>query len=160
MTDYQTSWWTKIGETDWIDSPSGTGRMKESIFKHHGGNKLVLASDLPIGALYALERDKDLGPDQFPPVGADGLSICCVLLGEGTRSDGKPHKHHWYIDYKASNCTKKDDKVHRCWVRHGTFGEKLTVDKKGVTCGAGAGSIYMDGQKWHGYLRNGILVKG
>lgn len=160
MTDYLTSWWKKIGETDWQDYDNSPGHWKESIFQHIGGKKLVLASDLPVGALFAMEREKGIDPNSFPPVGYDGLSIVCVLLGEGQREDGRPRHRHWMIDYKASNCTKKDDKVHRCWVRHGTVGDKLTVDKKGNTCSAGAGSIYMNGNKWHGFLRNGILVEG
>lgn len=48
-----------------------------------------------------------------------------------------------------------NDDVHRCWVRHGTVGDPLQVDKNGNTCAAGAGSIQNAG--WHGYLKNGIL---
>jgi hypothetical protein len=49
----------------------------------------------------------------------------------------------------------RDDTVHRCWVRHGTVGDKLTVDKAGNTCAAGAGSIQM--AAWHGFLQQGVL---
>jgi hypothetical protein len=53
----------------------------------------------------------------------------------------------------------KDDRTHRCWVRHGTYGERLTVDKNGPTCGAGAGSFFMGANnEWHGFLRNGVLT--
>lgn len=105
-------------------------------------------SKLPVGALYATRRREGAGPNDFPPVGYDGLSIVCRTI------DG-----NWYVDSRASNCTKPEDKAHRCWVRHGTVGEKVTVDKNGNTCAAGAGSFFMDGQKWHGFLRNGIMVQ-
>lgn len=61
----------------------------------------------------------------------------------------------WDIDSRASNCTLKSDLLHRCWVRHGAP-PNITVDKNGLTCQAGAGSILCDG--WHGFLRNGELV--
>jgi len=67
--------------------------------------------------------------------------------GEGTRD--------WDIDSRCSNCGLPSDKIHRCWVRHGTP-PLITVDKHGVTCNAGAGSIALP--KWHGFLRNGSLV--
>jgi hypothetical protein len=63
-----------------------------------------------------------------------------------------PGGHWWDIDGRASNCTMKDDKQHRCWVRHGEP-PNVTVDKAGLTCKAGAGSIKVDG--YHGFLRNG-----
>lgn len=62
---------------------------------------------------------------------------------------------YWDTDSRASNCTMKEDKTHRCWVKHGEP-PNITVDKQGHTCKAGAGSIQMI--HWHGYLRNGELV--
>lgn len=69
-----------------------------------------------------------------------------------------PDGGQWCIDGTASNCTKKDDvgpygKAHRCWVRHGAP-PLVTVDKAGLTCAAGAGSI-MSSRGYHGFLRNG-----
>lgn len=61
----------------------------------------------------------------------------------------------WDIDSRARNCTMPEDRAHRCWVRHGEA-PALTVDKSGLTCRAGAGSIQTS--NWHGYLRNGELV--
>lgn len=64
----------------------------------------------------------------------------------------------WCIDSIASNCDRRDDEEHRCWVRHGVP-PNVTVDKNGRTCGAGAGSILIrrgDGA-FHGFLRNGWL---
>ena len=66
-----------------------------------------------------------------------------------------PDRHIWVIDSRARNCTMPTDKRHRCWVRHGSP-PNITVDKDGVTCQAGAGSIQTP--DWHGFLRNGQLV--
>lgn len=154
MTDYPTTWWEWTGDyTPFIDGVSSR------IYRNLETKELKSSRELPVGALYVLDRafyGSRADPNAWPQVGADGLSIACVCL------DG----HHWYIDGPASNCDKKDDRVHRCWVRHGTVGEKVTVDKAGVTCGAGAGSFYMGydhktGQhSWHGYLRDGVLKQG
>lgn len=67
--------------------------------------------------------------------------------GDGTRD--------WDIDSRANNCTLPEDELHRCWIRHGEP-PVLTVDKAGLTCSAGAGSIALP--NWHGFLRNGLLV--
>ena len=79
--------------------------------------------------------------------GPDGkcLVVCC------------PDGTEWMIDGQAKNCTKKADvgpfgQAHRCWIRHGTP-PMITVDKNGLTCSAGAGSIAVPG--YHGFLRNG-----
>ena len=61
----------------------------------------------------------------------------------------------WCIDSRASNCTLKEDRMHRCWVRHGTP-PNIHVDKAGVTCRAGAGSIICG--KYHGFLHGGSLT--
>lgn len=67
-----------------------------------------------------------------------------------------PDGHDWAVDSQASNCTRPGE-PHRCWVRHGDPREcRVTVDKNGDTCAAGAGSIATPG--WHGFLRNGLLV--
>lgn len=60
----------------------------------------------------------------------------------------------WNIDSRASNCDRRDDHVHHCWIRHGEP-PNITVDKNGDTCGAGAGSIQCG--SYHGFLRNGHL---
>lgn len=75
-----------------------------------------------------------------------------------TNCDGKhlmailPNGHHWDIHSRASNCTMRDDGLHRCWVISGTI-QNITVGKGGNTCGAGAGSIAVPG--YHGFLQNG-----
>lgn len=74
----------------------------------------------------------------------------------------------WVIDQQASNCTMPNQPIegttdtfnryqedHHCWILHGDPPD-VTVDKNGVTCGAGAGSILQG--SYHGFLRNGYLV--
>ena len=75
--------------------------------------------------------------------GPDGRSIHVVC----------PDGRSWCIDGPASNCTKPEDSAHKCWVRHGEP-PALTVDKNGLTCAAGAGSIQTPGN-YHGFLQNG-----
>lgn len=89
----------------------------------------------PIGAMFY---------DEGCHTGPDGKSLVVVTPGGW-----------WYIDSQASNCTKPDDKEHRCWVRHGEP-PNVTVDKSGNTCAAGAGSIMIG--SYHGFLRNGLLT--
>jgi len=67
-----------------------------------------------------------------------------------------PNGHQWDTDGRASNCTMKEDRLHRCWCRHGEP-PNIHVDKNGHTCQAGAGSI-MAGN-YHGFLHNGELVE-
>lgn len=85
------------------------------------------------------------------------------------RHCGKPYTAHVGVDGKISercqptwkyndgNPYFADVTPHKCWVRHGTPpGEVVHVDKNGITCGAGAGSIAIP--NWHGFLHNGELV--
>lgn len=149
---FETTWWKKVGETPWEDLPDGRGRKRSSIFECEETGVRCLAKDLPCGALYAMDRDHCTSPNGWPAAGGDGLAVVCVCNYSG-------NNHHWYIDGRASNCTMKEDKEHRCWVRHGTFGDRLTVDKNGKTCGAGAGSFFMGANnEWHGFLRNGVMA--
>lgn len=67
-----------------------------------------------------------------------------------------PNGHEWNVDSRASNCTMKEDRLHRCWVRHGEP-PLVTANKQGGrTCAAGAGSIAVPG--YHGFLNNGVLT--
>lgn len=75
--------------------------------------------------------------------GSDGMSLTVKTPGG-----------EWVIDNRCSNCTLPDDNVHKCWVRHGEP-PNITVDKNGVTCSAGGGSIAQPG--YHGFLRAGYL---
>lgn len=67
-----------------------------------------------------------------------------------------PNGRHWDIDSRASNCTKREDATHRCWVREGDP-PNITVSKNGRTCEAGAGSVLAG--DWHGFLRFGYFEK-
>lgn len=79
-------------------------------------------------------------------VGPDGMSLMVRC----------PDGHDWAVDGQASNCTMPNDDVHKCWVRHGDPRKgEVHVDKKGLTCKAGAGSIQTG--KWHGFLHNSVL---
>lgn len=75
----------------------------------------------------------------------DGRHLFCIL----------PTGEQWDIDGRANNCTMRDDKTHRCWIRHGEP-PNVHVDKNGFTCAAGAGSIAVP--KYHGFLHHGVLT--
>ncbi len=76
----------------------------------------------------------------------DGQHLIAVL----------PNGRHWDIDSRASNCTLPNDRLHRCWRRHGTP-PMVHVDKDGLTCAAGAGSIAVE--DYHGFLHYGRFVR-
>lgn len=82
------------------------------------------------------------------------------FLGGVNEQDGRwlvvrlPNGHDWCIDSRCNNCTRPNDNAHRCWIRHGEP-PNITVDKNGVTCSAGGGSIQSG--DFHGFLRNGVL---
>lgn len=102
------------------------------------GAKLSLR-DAPPGAMW----DAWWMPDCWK--GSDGRCLCVIC----------PNGSHWMIDGRASNCTMPNDKIHRCWCRHGEP-PNITVDKNGNTCAAGAGSIQAG--DYHGFLRGGIFT--
>jgi hypothetical protein len=112
------------------------------LFRRTDTGELMTLREAPAGAIW--NASWMAGSPSF--CGPDGRSLVCRL----------PGGHDWLIDSRASNCTMKDDSVHKCWVRHGEPPE-LTVDKNGFTCQAGAGSILSSDGKYHGFLRNGYL---
>lgn len=113
------------------------------IYRRADDGSLVTLRDAPIGAMWYADWFLVDGSNIWR--GPDGHSLCVRL----------PGNHDWLVDGRASNCTMPNDKEHKCWVRHGKP-PVVTVDKKGLTCAAGAGSIGVPG--WHGFLRNGELV--
>jgi hypothetical protein len=132
----ETTWWEYTGRmTPFVDG------ISSAIMRKLGGDEERPSPGLPVGALWAA-RDSSAYEDCL---GADGLAVFWL-----------PGGHTWLIDGHSSNCPVPNETKHRCWVRHGTVGDKLTVDKAGLTCKAGAGSISVEG--WHGYLRKGQLV--
>lgn len=85
----------------------------------------------------------------MPERGPDGIHLMARC----------PNGHDWHVDSRASNCTMPDDRVHRCWVRHGDpRRQPVSVDKNGVTCSAGGGSILAG--DYHGFLTNGTFTEG
>lgn len=131
------TWWQYTGRY----SPEDGEGISSPIMRRMDTGEERSGRDLPVGALWV----NGGAPSRYQ--GADGLSIYCRL----------PGGHSWLIDGRASNCTMPNDNEHKCWVRHGTVGEKLHVDKNGLTCTAGAGSIMVEG--YHGFLHNGELVE-
>lgn len=82
--------------------------------------------------------------------GPDGLSLMVRL----------PDGHDWHVDGEATNCTRKGDHSHKCWVRTGDpRNATVTAGKTGgETCNAGGGSIASAG--YHGFLVAGVLSAG
>jgi hypothetical protein len=86
----------------------------------------------------------------------DGQHLVCMVPGK--LAHGQAYLHRWNVDGRASNCDMPNDRLHRCWVRHGDprVPGQLHVDKVGKTCRAGAGSIAIQG--FHGFLHAGELA--
>lgn len=110
------------------------------LYAHNGGP----LGDLEVGDLFYLPCNRGDGGcpwwDNCP-----GQHLNAVL----------PHGATWDIDSRASNCTLKGDRLHRCWIKAGRAEDgTLTVNKAAqppeTTCAAGAGSIQSGA--WHGYL--------
>lgn len=110
------------------------------IYKRTDTGEEMYLSDAPVGAIWRAEWYEDMKE----LCGEDGKSYIVKTPGGD-----------WAIDSKASNCTKPDDNLHKCWCRHGEA-PNFTVNKVGNTCAAGAGSIIIG--KYHGFLRNGELT--
>lgn len=122
---------------------------QERVYRRTDTNELrVLHQKAPAPEAPSAEPGACWGASWIPyRRGEDGIFLMVRL----------PDGHDWSVDGRASNCTLPDDDVHRCWVRHGDPREcRVTVDKNGNTCSAGAGSIASP--NWHGFLRDGQLV--
>jgi hypothetical protein len=118
------------------------GRVTSRVHRNaETGEEYDAPDSAPVGAMW----DAYWMPESPEFRGPDGRSLTVKTPGGD-----------WNIDSRASNCTMPDDKVHKCWVRHGEV-PNITVDKAGETCGAGAGSILCG--SYHGFLINGELVQ-
>lgn len=126
----------------------GAALLEEDLASRRSGEPLYRAPDgaeytlraAPVGAMW------DAVWMHSHRVGPDGMFLVVRTPGGD-----------WSVDDRASNCTMKDDDVHRCWVRHGDpRSGNVHVDKAGVTCAAGAGSIQCG--PYHGFLQNGVLT--
>jgi hypothetical protein len=113
------------------------------LHKRSDNGELVTLRDAPAGAMWLAWWMKHEGRFWDWDNQTEAPLICKTPGGE------------WNIDGRASNCTMPNDRVHRCWVRHGNP-PIITVDKNGQTCAAGGGSIAQP--NWHGFLSNGELV--
>ena len=90
-----------------------------------------------------------------PWTNCDGVHLIVLIPSD---KEGAEDAHEWSPQNRASNCTLKNDTLHRCWVLHGDVDhpETLHVDKDSLTCTAGGGSIQFG--DWHGYLSNGFVT--
>jgi hypothetical protein len=82
-----------VDEDNWQVFPEAIYRTQEGAF--------MTLRNAPAGAMWFC--------DWMPWKGADGHSLVVKTPGG-----------EWCVDSQASNCTRKDDKVHRCWIRHGS----------------------------------------
>lgn len=127
---------------------------------------IVELRDAPVGAMWRATWME--GPAGYETK-LDGTEVWVCAL---------PHNWHWIIGSRASNCDSPcsvcavpyhshkvtgwdkdghhyiDSRPHKCWVAHGEP-PNMHVDKNGVTCGAGGGSIQTP--NWHGFMHNGCL---
>lgn len=145
---------------------------KEYYKRGDTGEELLL-EDAPVGATW---HARGYVGNEFS--GPDGLAVHCKTPGGVWNIDSRannctsPCKHCnvSYSHHDPKTCTNPGDGKsqytvgayedgvpdHKCWIRHGAPSEAmLTVDKQGVTCQAGAGSILCG--KYHGFLRCGYL---
>lgn len=131
--------WPSTAECGYVfDERAIRSPLLRQLYKLPDGT-ITTIEDAPIGVCWDLPMFERKGPD------GRHLVVKCPIRGG-----------HWHIDERASNCTMPDDDVHRCWVRHGRPEDRtLHVDKMGVTCHAGAGSIQTS--DWHGFLTHGKL---
>lgn len=112
------------------------------LYQRPGHEELFALQKAPVGACWDATWYHDIR------VGPDGRSLIVKC----------PLGHDWWLESRASNCTLPKDHEHYCWVRHGKPEDgTLHVDKDGLTCKAGGGSIIYRG--WHGHLHNGVLTK-
>ena len=116
-------------------------RFTDRLYRRVDTGEEFTLFEIPVGAMWDAHWYTRKGPD--------GLSLYVKTPGGD-----------WFVDGRASNCTMPEDKEHRCWVRHGDPRDPqgnppLHVDKAGLTCDAGAGSIGQD--SYHGFLHNGHL---
>lgn len=146
--------------------------VRSPVYRRGDTGEEMELSAAPAGALWF-----DAWMAQWPDrCGPDGRCLMVRTPGGDWAVDNRarncdsPCKHCGvpYHSHERSTCPNpapegqpglagsyEDARPHKCWVRHGDA-PAITVDKQGVTCGAGAGSI-MAGN-YHGFLRDGRLT--
>lgn len=139
----------------------------------HTGEEYTLR-DAPLGAMWHTDYTGHFGPDGKCLVVRIPKRHDWLVDSRASNCDS-PCKYCRvpYHSHKTETCTNPGDgqhhwtkgayedsrPEHRCWVRHGNVRADgaMHVDKNGITCNAGAGSIISpDG--WHGFLHNGHLT--
>jgi hypothetical protein len=134
-------WPTKCEKCDYVFAAEDTWQLFcSTLYVRKDTGELTTLRDAPPGAMWDAEWLHDIYPDRL---GDDGKYLIVKTPGGD-----------WAVDSRASNCTRPDDKEHRCWCRHGVAPD-IHVDKDGNTCAAGAGSIICG--SYHGFLRHGHL---
>lgn len=138
-------WPLKCEHCDYVFKESDEWqRFVRTIYKRSDTGEETTIAEAPVGACWNAEWMVEGRTGFF--VGEDGR--CLVVKTPGGE---------WMIDARASNCTRRDDNTHKCWVRHGKpENGTLHVDKNGNTCSAGAGSIIAG--NYHGFLHHGKLT--
>lgn len=160
----------RISEAEWnlVHSPSGGLRALGALLRADGRR----APCMYCGALPPDDQSPHAGSHAVWDTATGELEPGCMFFEEHEpgkcfwwdNCDGRhlhvvcPDGHPWDVDGRASNCTKKDDRLHRCWVRAGEP-PNVTVTKASPghpSCSAGAGSISTGA--YHGFLRGGVLT--
>jgi len=136
-------WPTKCEGCDYVFEPEDKWQhWSDLLYRRTDTGEEMTLRNAPPGACW----DAWWMPSNWRDRSPDGIYLMVRL----------PNRHDWAVDSEASNCTRKGEK-HQCWVRHGDPREcRVTVDKDGDTCAAGAGSILAG--DYHGFLQNGILT--
>lgn len=126
--------------TEWKEDISTESGSREQLYRRVDNGDIGTINSFGVGAIW--EATWFNGFKGY--CGTDGKSYIVKTPGGD-----------WMIDGRASNCTLPEDDEHKCWCRHGVAPD-FTVDKNGLTCNAGAGSIAIG--NYHGFLKNGYLV--
>jgi hypothetical protein len=133
--------WPKVCAYCGMPVPANAQRRLVRVPKYNTQNGYPSVGDM----FYKDMHDKGVCPDWGDDCTDEHL--ICVL----------PDRQEWDMDARADNCTMKYDNQHRCWIRHGVP-PLITVDKRGLSCHAGGGSIL--GRGYHGFLVGGELTDG
>jgi hypothetical protein len=161
----------RTGNMREIPCPCGSSTCKEtrtvSEWKRFDTGETFFADswELPIGSMYWWECMDVHHDEAGNEIGRykgngqwnndDGRHLIVIVPGYRDPATGIWSPHRWDVDSRCNNCGSPNDRVHRCWVRHGEV-PRITVGKgPGPSCNAGAGSIMVG--EWHGFLQDGIL---
>lgn len=151
---------TQCGQFEFTDAATVSGAKGRSWVRTDTGERADRISAFGPGAMWfatwynrrmtAEPAENCVEKDAYMHPGFDGFFDNPPLMVRTPGGD-------WCVDSRANNCTLKDDNTHKCWPRRGEA-PLIDVNKDyGPTCHAGSGSIVCG--SYHGFLRNGFLVK-